>query len=327
MLDDLLNFAFRAADVRPAYSTSRCLAVRQSPAACRRCAEVCPHDAVTVRGRGVEIDDVDCSGCGLCVQACPSEALQSRVRLEAGRATKCSRVAGDAQTVHCLGRLRPTELHRLLRGRDSLLLARGDCADCPIGGAAVAEAIEEVAARSRELLALRGGSAEIRIEQLERLDDDHAALTLDRRSLLRGGWRSVQRGASDALAPLDPGGDDDEIPIEKARTWRALELADLAPDRTVPWPLPQVSDACILCPICTKVCPTAAFSRTFDEDGGGALVLDPARCIGCDACVGACPVRAIAMEPTPTWSEASSGPRDVYRKAGRGGDDDATVAR
>lgn len=326
MLDDLLNFVFRAADVRPEFTKARCLAVRQSPAACRRCAEACPHDAVTVRGRGVEIDDVDCTGCGLCVQACPSQALEPRVRVEGGRAAKCSKVAGDAQTVHCLGRLRPTDLHRLLRGRASLVLARGDCAACEIGSAAVAEAIDDVAARARELLALRGGSAEIRVERRERFDDAETAETLDRRALLRGGWRGLQRGASDALAPLDPGGDDRDVPHEAARTWRALELADLAPETRVPWPLPNVSDACILCPICTKVCPTDAFSRTFDEDGGGALVLDPSRCIGCDACVGACPVRAIEMERRPAWSTASTGPREVYRKRAGGGDA-GTVAR
>jgi Fe-S-cluster-containing hydrogenase component 2 len=326
MFDDLLNLVFRAADVRPSFTKSRCLAVRQSPAACRRCAEVCPHDAVTVRGRGVEIDDVDCTGCGLCVQACPSEALEPRVRLEGGRAAKCSQVEGDAQTVHCLGRLRPTDLHRLLRGRQRLVLARGDCADCPIGTAAVRDAIEEVAGRARELLELRGGSGELVIEQRERLDDVDTAETLDRRALLRGGWRGLQRGASDALAPLDPGGDDGEIPAESARTWRALELADLAEDQTVPWPVPTVSDACILCPICTKVCPTDAFSRRFDEDGGAALVLEPSRCIGCDACVGACPVRAIEMERRPTWGAVAGGPRDAHVREGRDGEA-GTVAR
>jgi Fe-S-cluster-containing hydrogenase component 2 len=328
MLDDLLNLVFRAADVRPTFSKSRCLAVRQSPAACRRCADVCPHEAVTVRGRGVEIDDVDCSGCGLCVQACPSQALEPRVRLEAGRAAKCSQVEGDAQTVHCLGRLRPTDLHRLLRGRRRLVLARGDCADCPIGTAAVREAIDEVAETARELLTLRGAAGEIVVEQRDRLDDVDTAETLDRRALLRGGWRGMQRGASDALAPLDPGGDEGEVPLEAARTWRALELSDLAADEPVPWPVPTVNDACILCPICTKVCPTDAFSRRFDDDGGGALVLEPSRCIGCDACVGACPVRAIEMRRRPSWGEVSGGARDVHVRGGREGEDEGgPVAR
>ncbi|MDZ7800226.1 MAG: 4Fe-4S binding protein [Trueperaceae bacterium] len=314
MFDDLLNYVFRAADVRPTFTKSRCLAVRQSPAACRRCAEVCPHDAVTVRSRGVEIDDVDCSGCGLCLQACPSEALTSNVRLPSTGSVKCSQVEGNAQTVHCLGRLRPSDLHRLVRGHDEVTLARAECADCPIGNAAVAEAIDGVVADAQELLALRGVERTIRVEVTDRQDDTGTQERMDRRSLLQGGWRNVARSAADALAPLDPGGEEDDLPEEPARRWRALELSDLVPETHVPWPVPDVDETCILCPVCTRVCPTDAFSRTFDANGGGALVLDPAACIGCDACVSACPVDAIRMDRTPPWSKASSGPREVYRR-------------
>ena len=324
MLDDLLNFAFRAADVRPTFTKPRCLAVRQSPAACRRCADVCPHEAVEVRATGVTIDDVDCTGCGLCVQACPTEALEPKVRLAVGRPTKCSRVGGDAQTVHCLGRLRPTDLHQLVRGRSTLILAHGDCADCPIGTPEVLERVEEVVAAADELLELRGVERTIVVERRDELSDEETAERFDRRALLRGGWRSLASGASDALAPLDPGGEEGEVPRESARTWRALTLADLNAERDVPWPIPQVDHRCILCPICTRVCPTQAFSRTFDDDGGGALHLDPARCIGCDACVGACPVRAIEMERRPSWSTVSSGPFEAFRRTTDARDDGTT---
>lgn len=316
-MDDLLNLASRLADVRPDFASGRCLAVRQSPAACTRCADVCPHEAVTVRGRGVEIDDVDCSGCGLCVQACPSGALEPKVRYDPGRPVKCSEVDGDAQTVHCLGRLQPTDLHRLLRGRSTLILAHGDCANCPIGGQAVLDAIHAVADDARALLTLRGGEGEIRVERRETLDDEETQERVSRRALLRGGWRGLASGASEVLAPLDPGGQEGEMPLEAARRWRALELADLAPDAPVPWPLPAVDDACILCPVCTRVCPTGAFSRTFDDDGGGALWLEPSACVGCDACVGACPVNAITMDATPPWSTVGGGTREAYRKPGR----------
>lgn len=319
MLDDLLSLVFRAVDVRPEFTSSRCLAVRQSPAACRRCAEVCPHDAVTVRGRGVEIDEVDCSGCGLCVQACPSQALEPRLRLDAGRSVKCSQVRGDAQTVQCLARLRPSDLHHLLRGRSEVVLARGDCAHCPVGAATVAAAIDGVAEEARELLALRGREGVVRVEVRDSLDEADTAGTLDRRALLRGGWRNAARGAAAALAPLDPGEESDaSVPAEAARRYRALQLSDLAPETPVPWPLPAVNDACILCPVCTRVCPTDAFSRTFDDEGGGELRLDPARCIGCDACVGACPVDAITMEARPPWQEASGPPRTAFGRGGAG---------
>ncbi len=325
-MDELLKFAFRIADVRPDFTKPRCLAVRRSPGACKRCADVCPHEAVKVRSQGVEINDVDCTGCGLCVQACPSGALEPKLRISAGHPAKCSQVQGDAQTVHCLGRLQPTDLHKLLRGRSRLLLAHGDCAQCEIGGPAVREAIETVAQQARELLSLRGSDSEIIVEQRERLDDEETAEVVDRRALLRGGWRNMAEGASALLAPLDRDGSEGELPRESARLWRAFEISNLEDATRVPWPLPVIDDTCILCPVCTRVCPTEAFSRTFDDDGGGALVLDPAKCVGCDACVSACPVRAVSMQETPSWSEANSGPRDVFRRAGRDRDD-GTVAR
>lgn len=327
MFDDLMKLVMGASDVDPDYHADRCLAVTQSRAACHRCEDVCPHDAVRVHLRGVTIDEVDCTGCGLCVQECPSLALEPKVRYRPGEPAKCSQVAGDAQTVHCLGRLQPTDLLRLARGRPSLLLARGDCANCPIGTAAIAEAIEHVAGEARELLTLRGKDVELSVEQRDRLDEDATSERMDRRQLLRGGWGSVQRGASDLLAPLDAGGDEAELPAEAQRRYRALELSDLTPEQPVPWPLPKVADGCIMCPTCTRVCPTDAFSRTFsDEDDGAVLTLDPERCVGCDACVSACPVEVISMERHPSWGEVSGGRREAYRRpAGEG--PDGTVAR
>ena len=91
-MDDLLSFLFKAVDVAPEYTSSRCLAVTQSRAACSRCHDACPHQAITIR-REVEIDQVDCSGCGLCVQVCPSQALEPNVRYQSEQDLRCSQVA------------------------------------------------------------------------------------------------------------------------------------------------------------------------------------------------------------------------------------------
>ena len=44
---------------------------------------------------------------------------------------------------------------------------------------------------------------------------------------------------------------------------------------------------------CIKVCPTNAITRTND----GMVVVDKSKCIGCGACVEACPFGAMFMDP------------------------------
>lgn len=311
-----MRLLFRAADVRPEYSERRCLAVRQSRSACTRCLEVCPHEAVRI-GRRVEIDEVDCTGCGLCVQVCPSEALEPHATFRSGHDLRCSQVVGEAQSVHCLGRLLPSDLLRLAGGRERVTLARGDCGDCPIGTTNVIDAVATIAAEAAELASAHGRTLVVAQLETERFDERGLERRVSRRELLRGGWRGAQRGAAVALAPLDPGdADDDSLPGELQRRYRILELAAPEPDAPVPWALPRVAEGCILCPVCTNVCPTRAFGRNFGTapDSDPLLELDPERCLDCGACVAACPVGVIEMEEPVTWGEVSGGRRAAYRR-------------
>ncbi len=315
MLDDLLKLVMRATSVAPSYRKDLCLAVTQSRSACSTCVEICPHDAVSIT-RAVEIDEIDCSGCGLCVRGCPSQALAATVTYQPGAPLRCSKVAGNAQSIHCLGRLTPSDLLRLAGSKGKTTLAHGDCASCPIGSAAVKLAIDELVERATALAEARGSSITIEVLQAERFDAHDAPDRISRRQLLRGGVRNVQRTAAELLAPLDPGEEDDTLPSEMQRQYRMLELADLAPGTPVPWPLPRVAEGCIMCPVCTKVCPTNAFSRNFELDDrpGAALLLEPERCMGCNACVTACPVKVITLDQEIAWGELSGGRQEAYYK-------------
>lgn len=321
MFDGLLKLISKATSVEPAYDRELCLAARQSTAACSACRDACPHEAITISD-AVVIDEVDCTGCGLCVRICPTQALSTRPTYERGRPVKCTRVRGSAQTVTCLGRLAPTDLLRLVGDKDGVELARGDCAGCPIGGAALPPEIERTRAAAEELARAHGRPVEITVRVTDRLDADQAGDPVSRRELLRGGLRGLQRGAADMLAPLDPGTPGDaSLPVEMQRQYRVLEAGSPGPDDLVPWRLPRVADGCIMCPACTRACPTDAFSRDFHPDGreGAVLRLEPDRCMGCAACVDACPVSVITMDDSVTWGELSGGSQEAYYKDPRQG--------
>ena len=166
---------------------------------------MCPHKAIQIRRR-VEIDEVDCTGCGLCVRACPSQALEARVRIRPAPALKCSQVGGDAPSIHCLGRLGASDLLRLAGSRNQATLARGDCGECPIGTEATILAVEQEIDRAEELARTCDREIDIELSHVDRLDRSLDPARLNRRELFRGGWRELQEGAAQALAPLDPRG-------------------------------------------------------------------------------------------------------------------------
>ncbi len=324
-LDDLLNLVLKAVDVAPRYESSNCTAVRRSPKACRICVDVCPHQAVTLE-RLVEIDKIDCTGCGICVQECPTNALATRVVVDAG-SVRCSRVPGDAQSVLCLARLEASDMVRLVGSADELTLAHGACDDCKIGAAVVPELVKRTAGVAESLLAVAGRDVTITVERSERFDRRAPGGRFSRRSLLRGAMRSAKNASAEALEPLErllPGENEARelppMPAEHARRLDYLKAAAPAPEALVPWRLPRVADGCILCPYCTRACPTGAFSRELggelhNDRSDGALVLEPERCIGCDACVAACPVDVITMDAEVTAGEVLGGKTVAYHSS------------
>lgn len=321
MLDDLLNLITQATDVRPHFSGARCLAVRRSPDACSACQDVCPHEAIDVAAHGVTVDEVACSGCGLCVQACPTDALESRVSLRPDGHVKCREVDGDAQTVECLARLRPTDVTGIARGSGQATLAHGDCANCSIGNGSVPEKVQSVVVHAEGLADALGASLDVRVEQAAELNINPEVM--DRRAFLRstgGHWR---RQVGQALSPLDRPRNR-EMPVEPSRQ-RALVLAAAQhDDDVVAWRLPKVDDRCIMCDACTRTCPTDALARRFHHDGSASLHLNADRCIGCDACVPACPTNAVTMTDQPTAGAVRRTDTELFR---RPASDSTTVAR
>ncbi len=60
--------------------------------------------------------------------------------------------------------------------------------------------------------------------------------------------------------------------------------------------LPVISDACIGCGKCEKVCPVLAISMQNKNEGKGVAVVDQNVCLGCGICVRSCPKDVIHLE-------------------------------
>ena len=322
MFDRLLNLIVKATNIAPTYTPEHCLVVTRSVGGCSICKDACPHQAITI-GRQVEIDDIDCTGCGICVQACPSQALFSSASFQPGGPLKCSQVRGSSQGIQCLTRLQPSDVLRLASRKDKVTLVHNHCASCKIGSAKVPEAVGETIREAQALAAVKGRTLSVEVRQETSFDAGDRTDAISRRELLRGGLRSGQQFSADLLAPLEAfsetAGEEKGIPIELERHLLIIRAAKPEAETKVPWVLPRVDEGCIMCPVCTNVCPTDAFKRELTpvkDGGGGVLRLEPDRCNGCNACVTSCPVKVIALDSEVTWGELSGGVQEVFHKPG-----------
>lgn len=301
--------------LEPKFVANRCLRERQAVGGCSACAEVCPHEAITLGplGNAVSIDPERCTGCGLCVQACPTGALEIdtaallgsvRAQGEAARLS-CSQAEGGRGEVQCLGRVTPAVMAAAGAWQKPLTLVHGACASCSLGAACVPEVVQ---AASEEAAALRGTAPFVSFSD----GGAEAEEVTSRRNAL-GGLFSAARREALSLFPEDPLSQNVPERLPSEWHWRRRAIQNLPPEAIVHWPAPLVDDGCIDCPVCSNVCPTEAIVRQREEERM-RLVLSLEACTGCMACVRSCPPQA--MRPNERWRRSAfDGPLEIFRKS------------
>ncbi|AFH39564.1 4Fe-4S dicluster domain-containing protein [Thermus thermophilus] len=292
-LDGLLNVFLKATDPRPRYTEARCLLYKNSVGGCDKCYQACPKGAVRLEGWRVELDEVLCTGCGLCTGVCPGIALEyplgaiQEALIRGKGKLRCSKAEGKGEEVLCLGRLTPGLLAEAGSRFGKVVLARGDCGACRIGGPEVPEHLKRMAEEARRYFPV----------EVEVVEGELPGERVGRRELFQALLGSAKRTAADLVPELPlPALEEEregELPAE-------LRLRRLAASRApeVRWPRIRVEEGCTLCPVCTNVCPTEAVRRVREGEEY-VLYLQVAACTGCGACVESCPPQVIRLEEAP----------------------------
>jgi len=302
LLDNLLNAFLKATDPRPRYTEARCLLYKNSVGGCDRCYQVCPRGAVRLEGWRVELDEALCTGCGLCTGVCPGVALEyplggiQEALIRGKGQLRCSKAEGKGEEVLCLGRLTPGLLAEAGSRFGKVVLARGACVSCRIGGPSVPEHLERMAEEARRYHPL----------EVEVVEGPLPGEPVGRRELFQALLGSAKRTAADLVPelPLPAPEEEKGLPPE-------LRLRRLAAERAfeVRWPRIRVEEGCTLCPVCTNVCPTGAVRRVREGEEY-VLYLQVETCTGCGACVESCPPQVIRLEEA---SKEELGELELFR--------------
>ncbi|AEB10883.1 ATP-binding protein [Marinithermus hydrothermalis] len=313
LFDNLIEAFLKLTDPTPRFTPERCLRERYAVGSCQICYETCPHEAISLEHYTVEVDDTRCTGCGLCTGACPGVALEFPLgplqeALDKGRGrVRCSRAEGGGEEVYCLGRLTPGLLADAATKHGRLVLAHGECARCPIGGAEVPERLQAMAAEARRY------APGLELELIQgRLPERPVA----RRELFSALLTGTRRTAATLLPEVPPQavGAPEELPSEL----RLRRAAARRGAEGVRWPRIEVEAGCTLCPVCANVCPTGAVRReTVGEEVVLSLALEA--CTGCGACVRSCPPQVIRVREASA-AEVRAGTVELFRGAPLGHD-------
>ena len=272
-LDGLLNAFLKATDPRPRYTEARCLLYKNSVGGCDKCYGVCPKGAVRLEGWRVELDEVLCTGCGLCTGVCPGVALEyplggiQEALIRGKGKLRCSKAEGKGEEVLCLGRLTPGLLAEAGSRFGKVVLARGACGVCRIGGPEVPERLARMVEEARRYFPV----------EVEVVEGELPGEKVGRRELFQALLGSAKRTAADLVPELPLAASEEkegELPAE-------LRLRRLAASRApeVRWPRIRVEEGCTLCPVCTNVCPTEAVRRVREGEEY-VLYLQVAACTG-----------------------------------------------
>lgn len=310
-LNDVIELAEAMGQKSVICIPARCVAVRNRNSSCKRCAEVCAGNAITVGDNKVEIDYMYCIECGACAAACPTEAMVSldptteELALSVASAVEnakglavisCARMAARQEgipemyaTVPCLSRIDEDMLIGLAcRGIEDIVLVDGTCRTCKHRDAAahLDTAIENARAllEACKVDAVITRDSQFPPEVAE--TDDQRALGASRRGFITQAGHTARYAAAtaadQALAQALNRGREQKIESlrDQLKVSTRGTLPQIGPERNM-----RILDALYQV---AEPQDEVINTRLF-----GSISIDSEKCGGCGMCLMFCPTGAI----------------------------------
>lgn len=307
----------------------RCLNNRHAAAACRRCVEACPVDAIAIGTQLPDLDPERCVHCGACTPVCPTDAVAGSDVLERRLIETCAAVDAPAITLTCSLHPHPTPHDPLAvvirHGRclaavnsEQLLAVAGHgartvgldlswCTECTIGTAAdVAVTNAETANALASLVTARPGPPVV-LYGLPGSTDSASADPIDQPTVIDS--RRAPMSRRGMFASL------------RARATSTIERSQQSPPpplRRVRGPLPNrlpqsipVSRQRLLDRLASMTTtnghdPRPARAITASDVPLADVIVDQERCSGCGMCAQYCPTGALSFSISEAHGDEST---------------------
>lgn len=316
----------------PDFRASNCTRYRYRYSECRRCADACPHEAITLSDEGAAVAADRCKNCALCISACrtnawssddfkPIDILREAIKKPAfSLACEPSGCKADA-LVPCLGAVDATWLAYMAKRRIPVTLHGsrycGQCAHGQTGAEQLRLNLEAVDALAAAQKSGEDGSTPEPQWVMPLLAEDGRSASTQQSTQVKSATGSARRSLFGRLfrGKFDPGVEKTkkdrptQVPAKAIRAGAYMvsdqrELLQIVckqkADRpfTVALheglPLMQLSlqSGCTLCEACFRVCPTGAI-QIEQNPHDWALTFQTDRCVACEVCLEVCQPRVL----------------------------------
>lgn len=278
---------------------------------CTRCLDVCAADAIRSEGALIRVEPHLCQGCSACTLACPTGALSVAQPRRLDLLERMNTVLDDVEPMASV-------LHVVAEGAANADVSRS-FPSCPTLDVPVIATFGEelwLAALARGVtrvvlspeVGLPGDTRRLLDARLAEVAPITEAMGLGRDAI--GIANAPQEGVSPC--PAIPA--TSREPLGVSQESRKRELLNAALRRWQETAMPEGSetidlpdgaplggidvnpDACVMCSVCARSCPTASI-RYAEHVQSARLEIAEANCIQCGLCARLCPEDAITLKP------------------------------